>query len=110
MQRARAKSVLTDAERLNKLPKPLFEEASLHEWIDEFLSLQSKKDDRCSDNDDCAPAIEPKYPPFPKAPGVFELMKWKSNEFVVDGLKWRDIVSFAGHPLQVWSRVVSRCL
>ena len=37
-------------------------------------------------------------------------MKWKSNEFVADGLKWRDIVSFAGHPLQAGSRVVSKCL
>ena len=46
----------------------------------------------------------------PKAPCVFELLKWKADEFVVDGLRWRDIVSFAGHPLQAWSRVMSRCL
>ena len=104
-----ARALLADAERLNKLPKPLREEASLHEWIDKFLR-QSETDDWCSDSQDCSPTTEPKYPRFPKAPGVFELMKWKSNEFVADGLKWRDIVSFAGHPLQAWSRVVSRCL
>ena len=109
VRRARAKGVLADAERLTKLPKPLREEASLHEWIDEFLQ-QSETDDWCSNSQGCAPTIEPKYPPFPKAPGGFELMKWKSNEFVAYGLKWRDIVSFAGHPLQAWSRVVSRCL
>ena len=59
------------------------------------------------------PSEEPpprKFPPLPKAPCVFELLKWKADEFVVDGLRWRDIVSFAGHPLQAWSRVMSRCL
>ena len=52
----------------------------------------------------------PNTPHFMKAPGVFELLKWKSNEFFVDGLKWRDIVSFAGHLLRAWSCVVSTCL
>ena len=36
IHRAHAKGVLTDADRLNRRPKPLREEASLHEWIDKF--------------------------------------------------------------------------
>ena len=36
-------------------------------------------------------------------------MKWKSNETVAHGLKWRDIVSFKKHPIQQWSKIIIRC-
>ena len=28
----------------------------------------------------------------------------------MDGGRWRDIVSFTGHPLQAWSQLMSRCI
>ena len=73
------------------------------------LSSQTASDTD-EESHSCTSSKHPKFPPLPKAPCVFELIKWKANEFVIDGLKWRGIVSFSGHPLQTWSRVMSRCL
>ena len=38
------------------------------------------------------------------------ILKWKTAQFETAALRFRDIVSFKGHPLQGWSRVMSRCL
>ena len=70
----------------------------------------------CSAKGMCSCATPKRNPPppfikvLPQAPCVFELIKWKSNETVVDGLKWRDSVSFKNHPLQQWSKVINCCL
>ena len=94
--RAREAGVVADAVRAKRLCKLFRTEESVHSWLTDFLSPE----------DPSVEASHPgtKPPPFvkvlPQHPCVFELMKWKSNELVVDGLKWRDIVSFKNHPLQ----------
>ena len=44
------------------------------------------------------------------APTLFDLLKWKSQEFETPALKFRTIVSYKNHPLQLYCRVISRCL
>ena len=44
-------------------------------------------------------------------PSVFALLKWKSDKKSVPAsVKWRNLVSFASHPLKGWSKPVGRCL
>ena len=46
-----------------------------------------------------------------KAQIVFDILKWKSREVGPEPLlKWRDVVSFAGHLLRPWARYIGRCL
>ena len=113
LSRARDSGVLADAIRAKRLRKLFRTDESVHTWLDDFLSSRHPPDPDCVTPDGpCDHKAKP--PPFvrvlPQAPCVFELMKWKSNETVADGLKWRDIVSFKNHPLQQWSKVISRCL
>ena len=44
------------------------------------------------------------------APTLFDLLKWKCNEHESKLLKYRTGVSYKNHPLQSYSRVISRCL
>ena len=116
MHRARARGVVDDATKAKKIAKSLKDEMLLREWIEEFLDTELSSAAFLQTDEEADSSIPPKepppkiFPPLPKAPCVFELLKWKADELVVDGLRWRDIVSFAGHPLQAWSRVMSRCL
>ena len=43
-------------------------------------------------------------------PSIFSILKWKTDELQTTALRFRDIVSFKGHRLHGWSRVMSRCL
>jgi hypothetical protein len=43
-------------------------------------------------------------------PSLFSILKWKSDPYELGVLKWRDVVSFAGHPLRKWAKLVSRCI
>ena len=113
LTRARDSGVLADTIRAKRLRKVFRTKESVHTWLDVFvLSRHPRDTDYVTPDDPCNHQRKP--PPFvkvlPQAPCVFELMKWKSNEHVADGLKWRDIVSFKNHPLQQWSKVISRCL
>ena len=62
----------------------------------------------------CVCAVPPPSPQAPiHSPSIFSLLKWKSDEHDQSeegGLRWRDIVSFKNHPLQGWSRLISRSL
>ena len=45
------------------------------------------------------------------SPSIFGLLKWKSEETAVPPfIRWRDVVSFAAHPLRAWSKLMGRCL
>ena len=44
------------------------------------------------------------------APTLFDLLKWKFQEFETPALKFRTIVSYKHHALQSYCRVISRCL
>ena len=119
MRRAREGGVVEDAAKAKKITKNLKDVTSLHSWLEKSMreldacttpgSRSSQTDGE--DNDESQSCTtRSKFSPLPKAPCVVKLIKWKADEFVIDGLKWRDIVSFSGHPLQAWSRVMSRCL
>ena len=110
---ARESGVVADAIRAKRLRKLFRTDESVHTWLDEFRSSRHPPDPDCvTPSGPCNNEAKP--PPFvrvlPQAPCVFEVLKWKSNETVADGLKWRDIVSFKNHPLQQWSKIISRCL
>ena len=104
MCRARERGVVADAAAAKKITKALKDVTILHEWLDGFMHESQKKLSRSqycstfsSDNDQ---AVEEdsstnrstdrtQFVSLLKAPCMFELMKWKANEFVIDGLKWR---------------------
>ena len=43
-------------------------------------------------------------------PTPFDMLKWKSQEFEKDTLKFRTVVSYKNHSLQTHCRTISRCL
>ena len=53
--------------------------------------------------------------PLPHGPpSVYSTLKWKADELSAttlgEGLKWREIVTFIGHPLETWGKRMGRCL
>ena len=40
---------------------------------------------------------------------IFLLPKWRCNEAKND-FAWRNVISFAGHPVRTYARLISRCL
>ena len=67
--------------------------------------------DACESNL-CPDTTQPRTPSVPPlfTLSIFSILKWKTDELTTAALRFRDIVSFKGHPLQSYSRVMSRCL
>ena len=116
LDKARECGVLKDAREVRKLRKRMYQRDLTVEWLVTYLQLFAgderhtiEMDESASDERD---ANDDLYVNPPIAPSIFHNVKWKSDEFLLGGvgLRFRDIVSFKGHPLQSYGRLLSGAL
>ena len=126
LHKALDKGIIDDAKSLRKIPKHLHTVSDMQQWFLQLLGSEDLPDipeiavvedtgvavgDACESNlyPDTTQPQTPSVPPL-FTPSIFSILKWKTDELTTAALRFRDIVSFKGHPLQSYSRVMSRCL
>ena len=55
------------------------------------------------------PMIRPERPKL-RPPSSLTILKWKSNENIEDGLKYRDVITFCGVAFKKWAQLIGRAL
>ena len=126
LHKALDKGIIDDAKGLKKIPKHLHTVSDMQQWFLQLLGSEDLPDipeiavvedtgvaagDTCASNlyPDMTQPQTPSVPPLFTA-SIFSILKWKTDELTTAALRFRNIVSFKGHPLQSYSRVMSRCL
>ena len=100
---ARTAGVIQDAWDAGVCRKCFLTEEATMTWLHSELMLHSEGHGETNTNTNLL-----KLPVA--GPPLFDLLKWKCQEHGNKLVKYRTVVSYKNHPLQSYSRVISRCL